>query len=102
MAIPAFAITDWATANPIPGTGSGRFTSTVLARRLIAGLVVTRSALDALRRVSRKQHRAVAVYLRAGKVEPGQEQALASAKRWVYDWLAGVNNTPELSGCNAG
>lgn len=91
--IPPYSLDQWATKNPVPGVNGSGYSSTVLARRLIGGLVLTRAVLTHLYRVSRCSHAAVKRYLDNGRVEPGQERALGKGKRLVYDWLVRAAET---------
>lgn len=86
-ALPPFALSDWATENPVPGGARGHCSrSRILARRLISALVMVAAALDSLRR-HRRACKAVRMYLASGRVIGGFEQALAEGKRELYDWF---------------
>lgn len=83
--IPPYDLDQWATTNPVPTNGA--YSSTVLARRIIDGLVLTRAAMKYVYRCSHGAHRAVKAHIDKGKVSPGDERALGKGKRLVYDYL---------------
>lgn len=85
--IPEYTIDEWATANPVPGVNGNGYSATVLARRLIDGLVLTRSVMNYIRCRSDVAHGVVRGYLKDGRVYPGHERALAKGKRLVWDYL---------------
>ena len=85
--IQPFALRDWATNPPIPGAKGKGFSSTVLARRVISGLVLCNAVMKDLRADSRKAHAAVKGWLDTRRVAKGQERALAKGKRFIFDWL---------------
>lgn len=94
--IPQYSLDQWATENPVPGANGSGYSSTVLARRLIGGLILTRAVLTHLYRVSRCSHAAVKAYLDDGKVQSGQERAMGKGKRLVYDWLVRAAETEKV------
>ncbi len=85
--IPEYTLSQWETKNPVPGANGTGHTATVLARRLIDALIVTRRAKTYIYSHSRAAHSAVEVYLGRGKVHPGDERALAKGKRLLWDYL---------------
>lgn len=94
--IPEYDLSQWETKNPVPGANGTGYSATVLARRLIDGLVLTRAAMTHVYRCSHSAHAAVKAYLDDGKVCPGEERALAKGKRLVYDWLRKAAETEEV------
>ena len=94
--IPQYTLDQWETYNPVPGADGSSYSSTVLARRLIDGLVLTRAALTHLYRVSRRSHAAVKAYLDDGRIQPGQERALGQGRRLIYDWLIRAAETEKV------
>jgi len=94
--IPKYDLDQWETKNPVPGVNGNGYSSVVLARRLIDGLVLTRAAMTDVYRRSRSSHAAVKRYLEDGKVYPGEERALGKGKRLVYDWLKRAAETEEV------
>lgn len=94
--IPKYDLDQWETKNPVPGVGGNGYSSVVLARRVIEGLVLTRAAMAYVYRCSHGAHRVVRAYLKDGKVCPGGERALAKGKRLVYDYLKQAAETEKV------
>ena len=85
--VPKFALSDWATENPIAMVGGRAYRSRVLARRIIDAVVMSQTVMKALQRHSRKAYRAAQTYFEDGRVAPDQRPSLTRAKRFVFDWL---------------
>ena len=93
--IPPYTRDEWATANAVPGANGSGYTASVLARRILDGLIVTRRAMNYVYCRSRGAHAAVGAHIDLGRVPPGQERALAKGKRLVYDYLKRAAETEE-------
>lgn len=93
-ALPPFALSDWETENPVPGSSGKSFRSRDLARRLISALVLVSATLAALCKHNRRASYAVKRYLDKGKVENGYERPLAYGKRWIYGRLVEMTERP--------
>ena len=85
--IPKYDLDQWETANPIPGVNGNGYSSVVLARRILDGLILTRAAMTYVYRCSHRSHAAVMAHIDHGRVGPGGERALGKGKRLVYDYL---------------
>lgn len=94
--IPEYDLSQWETKNPVPGSNGTGYSATVLARRLIDGLVLTRAALTHVYRHSHSAHAAVKAHLDDGRVYPGEERALAKGKRLVWDYLRAAAETEKV------
>lgn len=85
--IPPYTRDEWATAATMPGANGSGYTASVLARRILDGLILTRRAMNYVYCRSRGAHAAVSAHIDHGRVTPGSERALAKGKRLVYDYL---------------
>ena len=79
-----FTRDDWAT---IPGVPQQGFSATMLARNAINAPIVRGKVLQHVRKRSRASHCAVEAHIANGRVEKGQERALARGKRIIYRYL---------------
>jgi len=84
-ALPKFCLDDWETENPVPAARGNSFKSRVLARRLISALVLVQTLLGDMKRENRRAWKAARSHL--DRAHSQDDEGLAHAKRYVYDWL---------------
>ena len=85
LSLPPFALKDWATSNPIPSVTGRGFHSTILARRLIDGLVLIRQLMAEMKEWEPSVADSVRRWLKGqGGVHASR---IKRAKPWLYDWL---------------
>ena len=82
-----FTRDDWATVEIPWAAPQQAFTATVLARAVLNAPIVCGKTLAHVKRRSRASHCAVEAHIANGKVERGQERALARGKRIIYQYL---------------
>ncbi len=88
LALPPFALKDWATANPVPSVNGSGYGSTVLARRLIGALVMVNQLLLSMKGWDRPTASATRRYLADSRKSP----LLREARLYVYEWLLAASS----------
>ncbi len=80
-----FTRDDWAT---VPwAVPQQSYSTSILARTVINAPIVRGKTLAHVKRRSQASYRAVEAHITDGRVEPGQERALARGKRIIYQYL---------------
>jgi hypothetical protein len=83
LALPPFALKDWATANPVPSVNGSGYHGTILARRLINALVMVNQILLSMKKWNGEAAVVTKRYLLHGRRSP----LLAEARIYIYEWL---------------
>lgn len=87
QSLPAFALRDWATENPVGSSGSGSFNSRILARRVFSGLVLVSQLLRDMQQADRPAWLACVRHINRGKGRCRNVEGMARGRRFVYEWL---------------